>query len=97
MLRDGTWEKFTLGADIRREASVAGARGRYAAAADLYRRATMLRPDDHLAWRGLADVADRTGDAVTARTAWERVLALAPEGPEAGREARRRFDAAKSD
>lgn len=91
-LTDGTWARFELGARIRKEAAVARAAHRWDAAADLYRRATDLRPDDHLAWRGLAEAATNTGDETTARTAWQRVLALAPEGPEAEREARKRLD-----
>jgi isopenicillin-N N-acyltransferase-like protein len=91
-LTDGTWARFELGARIRKEAAVARAARRWHAAADLYRRATDLRPDDHLAWRGLAEAATNTGDTATARTAWQRVLALAPEGPEAEREARRQLD-----
>ncbi len=90
-LHDGTWTRVALGARVRREAAVASAAGAWPAAADLYRRATEIRPDDHLAWRGLADAATHAGDATTARAAWERVLALAPEGPEAEREARRRL------
>jgi hypothetical protein len=43
-----------------------------------------------LAWRGLADTATRAGDEPGARAAWRHVLALAPEGPAAEREARAR-------
>jgi hypothetical protein len=41
-----------------------------------------------LAWRGLANTAERAGDHAAARDAWQHVLALAPEGPAAEREAR---------
>jgi tetratricopeptide (TPR) repeat protein len=87
-LRDGTWARLQLGERLRREAQVAAGAGRYEAAVDLYRRATTLRADDHLAWRGLADTATRAGDEPGARAAWLRVLELAPEGPAAEREAR---------
>ena len=87
-LRDGTWARLELGSRLRHEARVAAAADRYAAAVDFYHRATAVRPDDHLAWRGLAVAATHTGDAATARDAWRRVLALAPEGPAAAREAR---------
>lgn len=90
-LHDGTWAALELGARIRREAGVARGARRWDAAADLYRRATVLRADDHLAWRGLAETATHLGDTTTARAAWERVSALAPEGPEAEREAQRRL------
>lgn len=88
-LTDGTWARFELGTRIRKEAAVARSAKRWEAAADLYRRATDLRPDDHQAWRGLAEAVTNTGDKATARTAWQRVLALAPEGPAAEREARK--------
>lgn len=91
-LTDGTWARFELGTRLRHEARVAAGAGLYAAAADLYRRATQVRADDHLAWRGLADAAARAGDAAGARAAWERVLALAPEGPAAERDARAHLD-----
>lgn len=91
-LTNGTWERFELGTRIRKEAAVARNAGRWNAAADLYRRATDLRPDDHQAWQGLAESSAQLGDTATARTAWERVLALAPEGPEAERKARRHLD-----
>lgn len=91
-LHDGTWARFELGARLRREAHVAAGARRWSAAVDLYRRATDLRADDHLAWRGLAEAAEHTGDAATAHAAWGRVLALAPEGPSAEREARTRCD-----
>jgi tetratricopeptide (TPR) repeat protein len=87
-LRDGTWARFALGARLRREAGAAASHRQWAAALDLYRRAVAVRADDHLAWRGLAETATRAGDAATAREAWQRVLALAPEGPEAERTAR---------
>jgi isopenicillin-N N-acyltransferase like protein len=87
-LDDGTWARLTLGARLRKEAHVAAGADRFAAAVDLYRRATLLRPDDHLAWRGLADAAEQAGDDTTAHAAWERVLALSPEGPAAASEAR---------
>jgi tetratricopeptide (TPR) repeat protein len=87
-LHDGTWARFELGERFRREAHVAAGARRWDAALDLYRRATALRADDHLAWRGLADAAEHAGDAAAARAAWQRVLALAPEGPAAERDAR---------
>lgn len=91
-LTDGTWSRFELGARIRKEAAAARSARRWTAAADLYRRATTLRPDDHLAWRGLAEAATNAGDTATAREAWQRVLALAPEGPQAERDARKHLD-----
>ena len=91
-LTDGTWERFAFGERLRREARRATAAGQHAAAIDLYRRATDVRADDHLAWRGLALAAERIGDTATARAAWRRVLELAPEGPAAEREARARSD-----
>lgn len=94
-LNDGTWARFELGTRIRKEAAVARNARRWNAAADLYRRATDLRPDDHQAWQGLAESSTQLGDIDTARTAWERVLALAPEGPEAERKARRHLDQLK--
>ena len=94
-LTDGTWARFELGARIRKEAAVARNARRWSAAADLYRRATDLRPDDHQAWQGLAESSTQLGDTATARTAWERVLTLAPEGPEAERKARRHLDRLK--
>jgi tetratricopeptide (TPR) repeat protein len=92
-LTDGTWARFELGARLRNEARVAAGAQRWSAAADLYRRATEVRPDDHLAWRGLADAAEHGRDDATARAAWERVLSLAPEGPAAERDARARLAA----
>jgi len=90
-LTDGTWARLELGARLRNEARVAAGAQQWGAAVDLYRRATEVRPDDHLAWRGLADAASRGRDDATARAAWERVLALAPEGPAAERDARARL------
>ncbi len=87
-LEDGTWARLVLGARFRKEAGVAVGARRFEAAADLYRRATAIRPDDHLAWRGLAEASERGGDRAGARAAWERVLQLAPEGPAAVQEAR---------
>ncbi len=87
-LTDGTWARLELGVRLRTEARVATDARQWNAAIDLYRRATEVRPDDHLAWRGLADAAAQGGDGATARAAWQRVLALAPEGPAAEREAR---------
>jgi hypothetical protein len=87
-LTDGTWARLELGARLRNEARVAVGARQWSAAVDLYRRATEVRPDDHLAWRGLADAAGRGGDDAMARAAWHRVSALAPEGPTAEREAR---------
>ncbi|MEO7437623.1 MAG: C45 family autoproteolytic acyltransferase/hydrolase, partial [Candidatus Binatia bacterium] len=89
-LHDGTWARFELGSRLRHEAHVAAGARRWNAAIDLYRRATDLRTDDHLAWRGLAEAAHHTGDEATAHAAWQRVLALAPEGPAAEREAQAR-------
>jgi hypothetical protein len=94
-LTDGTWDRLELGARLRKEARVAADARQWSAAVDLYRRASALRADDHLAWRGLADAAERAGDARTAHAAWQRVVALAPEGPAAEREAR--THAARSD
>jgi hypothetical protein len=91
-LTDGTWERFAFGERLRREARRATAAGQHATAIDLYRRATSVRTDDHLAWRGLALAAERLGDGATARAAWQRVLDLAPEGPAAEREARAKLD-----
>ncbi len=87
-LADGTWARLELGARLRDEAHVAAGARQWDAAVDLYRRATLLRPEDHLAWRGLAEAAARRGDAATARAAWQRVVDLAPEGPAALAEAR---------
>ncbi len=91
-LHDGTWARFELGARLRREAHVAAGARRWSAAVDLYRRATDLRADDHLAWRGLAEAAERAGDAAAAHAAWQRVLALAPEGTAAERAVRAHCD-----
>jgi isopenicillin-N N-acyltransferase like protein len=96
-LRDGTWDRFALGVRLRRDARAALDDGRADAAVDLYRRATALRPDDHLAWRGLAEAAERAHTPELARGAWQRVLALAPEGPAAEREARASVDASEAD
>jgi Flp pilus assembly protein TadD len=91
-LHDGTWARLELGERLRREARVAAGAKRWGAAVDLYRRATALRADDHLAWRGLADAAEHAGERPTAHDAWQHVLALAPEGPAAEREARARAE-----
>ncbi len=91
-LRDGTWARFEFGARLRRDARAAVAAGHLEAALDLYRRATALRPDDHLAWRGLADAAERADARDLARAAWQRVLALSPEGPAAERNAREHLE-----
>ena len=91
-LTDGTWERFAFGERLRHEARRALAAGQTTAALDLYRRATNVRADDHLAWRGVALAAERLGDATTAHAAWQRVLDLAPEGPAAEREARAKLD-----
>ena len=96
-LTDGTWARLELGARLRNEARVAAGAHRFAAAVDLYRRATALRADDHLAWRGLAEAAEHVGDDATVHAAWQRVLALAPEGPAAAAEARTRAAAAEQD
>ncbi len=91
-LTNGTWERLHFGERVRAEARRAEGAGEHAAAVDLYRRATTIRSDDHLAWRGLAAAAERIGDTATARAAWQRVLELAPEGPAAEREARAKLD-----
>jgi hypothetical protein len=96
-LRDGTWTRLELGERLRREAGVAARARRWDAAVDLYRRATAVRADDHLAWRGLADAAEHAGDSATARDAWHHVVALAPEGPAAEREARAHVARSESD
>jgi isopenicillin-N N-acyltransferase like protein len=96
-LADGTWARFELGIRLRRDAHAALRDGRNDAAVDLYRRAVALRPDDHLAWRGLADAAEAARLPDLARSAWQRVLALAPEGPAAEREAQARAEGAPLD
>jgi tetratricopeptide (TPR) repeat protein len=91
--RDGSYDRFLMGARLRREAEAARAAGQNTGAVDAYRRALALRADDHLAWWGLAEVTEQAGDRAAAHAAWERVLALAPETPAAEQEARRRVQA----
>ena len=88
-LTDGGYERYVLGARLRRMAERDSKRGDVAAAAEGYERAIALRDDDHLAWRGLAEARDRAGDREDARLAWRRVAALAPESPAADAEAER--------
>jgi isopenicillin-N N-acyltransferase like protein len=87
LLADGTFERYRRGARLRSLAAEDIAAGKLDAAADLYRGALAIRDDDHLAWRGLAIVENRRSHHEDARAAWSRVLALAPEAPQARREA----------
>ena len=87
LLVDGTFERFRLGMRQRDAAEKYADDGRPDVAAKLYRHALALRSDDHMAWRGLALVEQRLGNEESARAAWQRVLALAPETPAARREA----------
>ncbi len=80
-LTDGTWDRLRVGERIRAEAQAAAHARRWSAAAELYRYAIRIRDDDHLAWQGLARAADAMHDPATVHAAWQRVLALAPEGP----------------
>jgi isopenicillin-N N-acyltransferase-like protein len=86
-LSDGTYERYDLGARLRRTAEADAAAGELDAAADQYRRAIALRDDDHAAWRGLALAEERLDHRASARAAWGRVLGLAPESAQARREA----------
>jgi tetratricopeptide (TPR) repeat protein len=87
LLTDEMYERYCLGTRARAGAEKRVAEGRLDAAIDFYRCALAFRDDDHLAWRGLALAEGRLGHAKEARSAWSRVLALAPETPEARREA----------
>ena len=88
LLGEEAYERYRQGLRERIAAAHRADEGELRAAADLYHRAIALRPDDHLAWRGLASVEERLGHSAEARNAWLRVLALAPESPEAMREAK---------
>ena len=88
ILRDGTYDRFRLGERLRREGAIEARNARLDAAADQYRRALALRADDHLAWRGLAEIEDRRSDTTAAQAAWRRVVDLVPESPAAARDAR---------
>jgi hypothetical protein len=90
ILTDGSYDRFELGVRLRREAGIEARAGRIDAALDQYRRAIALRDDDHLAWRGLAELEERRGDVQAARAAWRRVVELHPESPAAERDARAR-------
>ena len=87
LLSDGTYERYRLGRRAWRAAESHASGGRLDAAVKQYRRALALRDDDHWAWRGLAVALERRGHDAEARAAWSRVLALAPDTPEARREA----------
>ncbi|MGH7896635.1 MAG: C45 family autoproteolytic acyltransferase/hydrolase [Candidatus Binatia bacterium] len=87
ILDDGTYERYRRGGRVRRAAERLAAEGELEAAAELYRRALRVRGDDHVSWRGLALVEENRGNPETARTAWARVLELAPDTPEVRREA----------
>ncbi len=87
MLADGTYERFSEGLRLRREATKREGAGALDEAADLLRKAIALRADDHVAWRALAELEDRRAHHDEARIAWTHVAALAPESPEARREA----------
>lgn len=89
LLADGRFEDQMLGARLRRAAERERAAGHPDDAAEEYDRALALRPDDHLAWRGLAETRAAMGDAAGARAAWQRVVTLAPESPAAAMDARR--------
>jgi isopenicillin-N N-acyltransferase like protein len=89
-LGDGTYERYRLGAGLRRSAKQHAVADELDAAAELYRRAIALRDDDAVAWRGLALVEERLDRPARARAAWTRVLALSPESPHARREAESR-------
>jgi hypothetical protein len=92
-LTDGTLARYRLGIRQRKAAAEFVARGDLDRAAAIYQHAISVRGDDHLAWRGLALLEERRGDAGAARAAWQRVLALAPESPAARREAEAHADA----
>jgi tetratricopeptide (TPR) repeat protein len=87
LLGDGTYERYRRAERVRHEAHEHAAHGQLDAAVDLYRRALVIRDDDHVAWRGLALAEERLDHHASARAAWSRVLALTPEAPEARREA----------
>jgi tetratricopeptide (TPR) repeat protein len=87
LLSDGTYERYRRGERVRRAAQAHAADGQLDAAVDLYRRALAIRDDDPVAWRGLALAEERLDHHANARAAWSRVLALAPDAPEARREA----------
>lgn len=89
LMADGGLDRYLRGADLRRAAEREQQRDHPVAAAEEYARAIALRNDDHLAWRGLATARAAAGDGNAARTAWQRVVALAPESPVAAAEARR--------
>ncbi len=89
LLADGGFERQLRGAELRRTAERERAAGHATAAAEGYERAVTLRADDHLAWRGLAETRTDAGDVEGARAAWQRVVTLAPESPDAEAQARR--------
>jgi hypothetical protein len=87
LLTDEMYERYCLGTRTRAGAEQRVAAGQFDAATDFYRCALAFRDDDHLAWRGLALAEERLGHVEEARSAWSRVLALAPETLQARREA----------
>jgi len=88
LLADGGYDRYLLGGRLRHAAERDAKRGDATEAAEGFARALALHPDDHLAWRGLAQARERLGDPAGARAAWTRVAALAPESPTLAREAR---------
>jgi serine/threonine-protein kinase len=65
------------------DALAAYALGRYGLTQELYRKATLISPDEPSAWRGLGLVATRLGQYSEARHAFERYLTLAPRANDA--------------
>jgi len=90
LLTNGAFDRYVLGARLRRAAERDRAHGDAASAVDDYERALALRADDHLAWRGLAEARTSLGDTEGARSAWKRVVTLAPESPTLAAEAQAR-------
>ena len=88
LLTNGMFDRYLLGARLRRAAERDRAHGDTVGAAEDYGRALALRGDDHLAWRDLAATRASLGDSAGARSAWQRVVALAPESPALAAEAR---------
>ncbi len=89
LLALGAFDRQLLGARFRLAAERERSLGRSDAAIEEYERALALRSDDHLAWRGLAEMRAATGNVEGARAAWQRVVELRPESPAADAEARR--------